>query len=190
MAKDKQGYYKNLQDLYHFNKSYLDIDVFEDSDHTYAGPVRKKSESGIDFDQYDPEGPKKPLDFLQARDIIASIVEFHKLGNCNIKFYTDQDPTDEKDRFRLTCHDYVFVDDSTEKEYKDKCLDIIKLIRRDFKKETGKALKCTVKDNKFHTQFYGRAYGDLPVPGADVQMNVKSKNRSFVSHTCDCEYSM
>jgi len=189
MAKNKKDYYKGLKDLYHYEGSYQDTDVFEDNEKKYTGPVRKKSESGIDFNDYDG-GPKKPLDYLEVRDIIANTVEFHKIGNCNIKFYTDLDPNQEDDYFKITCNDYVFVDDDTEKEYKDKCLDIVKLVRQDFKKETGKTITISIENTSFHTQMYGRAYGDLPVPGSDVQTNVKQKNRYFITYTCDCKYSL
>tara|TARA_A100001201_G_C4090565_1_gene201905 strand:- start:1374 stop:1946 length:573 start_codon:yes stop_codon:yes gene_type:complete len=189
MAEKKKDYYKNLKDLgeFHWEGSYQDTDVFEKSDHQYTGPVRKKSESAVDFKDYD-KGPRDVLDFKTKRDCIADALEFHKVPNCNVKFFTDVTPEDDKDFFELTCNDYVYVDDKTEKEYQRKCADVVKLIRKYCKDTTGKTLTCKITDENFETQMYGHRYGDLPVPGADVQMNVANKNRSYVTYRCVCEY--
>ena len=187
--KTKKDYYKKLKDSeWNYEDSYQDTDVFEDNGHEYSGPVRKKSESGIDFKDYDEEGPKKPLEYLEARDIIGNIIAFHKIENCDVRF--DSDPELESDTFILTCNDFVFVDDNTEKDYRDKCNDVVKLIRKEFKKETGKTLTAKEVTHSFVTQMYGNHYGDLPLPGADVQTGVHQKNRSYVTYTCAYEYSV
>mgnify|MGYP003644557557 FL=1 len=185
----KKDYYKKIKDAdwWQYEDSYQDEDVFEDNGREYTGPVRKKANSDIDFKDYD-EGPKEALDYLQARDVIANIVELHKISNCNIKFETD--PENDKDMFRVTCNDFIFTDDDTEKDYKTKSNDVVKLIRKEFKKETGKTLKAKELTHSFTTQQYQNRYGDLPLPGADVQVNVHQKNRSYVTYTCTYEYSL
>ena len=67
---------------------------------------------------------------------------------------------------------------------------MVKLIRKEFKKETGKTLTAKEVTHSFTTQMYGNHYGDLPVPGADVQTGVHKKNRSYVTYTCAYEYSV
>ena len=96
----------------------------------------------------------------------------------------------ESDTFILTCNDFVFVGDDTEKDYRDKCNDVVKLVKKEFKKETGKTLTAKEVTHSFTTQMYGNHYGDLPVPGADVQTGVHKKNRSYVTYTCAYEYSV
>ena len=190
MADIKKDYYKKIKgaDWWHYEDSYQDIDVFEDNGTEYAGPVRKKADSDVDFKDYDGEGPKKPLEYLEARDVIGNIVAFHKIENCDVRF--DNDPELESDTFILTCNDFIFTDDDTESDYKNKAHDVVKLIRKDFKKETGKTLTAKELTHSFTTQQYSNRYGDLALPGADVQINTHQKNRSYITYTCTYEYSL